>query len=139
MNVLRQLSAVIAVVISLNAVRARAACRIEVNTDKDRVPVGVRDSHPIPESHEDVAVSRHDHLIAGGTQTGSESLGDVKSHCFFSDALTGDPSAIESSMAGVDHDRLNWHGTQIPDSKKGHTPTEEDGDQFEEKSAPNAR
>ena len=89
--------------VSFDAARAPATRGIEVDTNEDRVPIGIGDRDARPQGHEDIAVSGHHDSIPIGSEHGFEPLGDVQSHGFFCDALTGNSAAIESAMASVDH------------------------------------
>src|SRR5204863_7884716 len=89
--------------VSFDAARAPATRGIEVDTNKNRVPIGIGDRDARSQRHEDVATSGHHDSIPIGSKHGAEARGDVQSQGFFRVALTGHSAAIESTMASVDH------------------------------------
>ncbi len=89
--------------VSLNPVRAAATRGIKVNANKNRVSIRVGDRDSRSQWDEHVAVSCHHNAISIVCEHGFKPLGDIQSHGFFRDALTGNSAAIESAMAGVDH------------------------------------
>ena len=75
-----------------------------MDRDEDGVAITIGDADPFPERNENVAIPRHDHAITRRAQLPRQTLGDVERHGFFRDALSGDAAAVESAVAGVDHD-----------------------------------
>ncbi len=90
--------------VSLDAARAAARCRVEVNANEDRVPIRVGDRDASPQGHENVAVSGHHDSIPVGNKDRFEPLRYIQIHGFFLNKLARNSAAIESAMAGVDHD-----------------------------------
>jgi len=139
MNVSRKLRALSAVVvIGLDPIRCCARGRIEVDTNKDRVPIGVRDSYSITQGNKNIAVPCHHHLVAGGAKSGSESLGNIEIHSLFGNALARNSAAIEPAVSGVNDHGLKSTGVGFGDEKKKPTSGKEGHEQLEEKSAPRA-
>ena len=100
-----ELETLLAVEVRFNAVRASSRRSIKMNANKNGIAIGVRDCDACAEREEHVAIACHDHTIAIRLQDGSETLGNVEIHHFLRNALSGDASAIESAVAGVDNDR----------------------------------
>src|SRR5947208_14016102 len=92
------------VIVVYYAVGTAARSSIEVNGNELRIAIGIRDCDARSERHENVALPRHDDAVARGAENVSETEGDVERLVFFTNPLAGDTAAIETAVAGIDHD-----------------------------------
>src|ERR1043166_3663385 len=99
-----------AVKVGLDSARASPWGGIEVNANENRVTILVGNCNARSERDENVAVSRHHYMIAGGLKDRFQTLRDLEVHCLLVHTLTSDAATIKSAMASVDHNRGRWPG-----------------------------
>ena len=73
-----------------------------MDTDEDRVAVGIGDCNAGPQWDKDVAIPGHYDAVPAGGQNISKTLRHVECHFFFRDALAGNSAAIMTSVPRID-------------------------------------
>lgn len=126
MNGLGETGALRAVVIGLHAVRGGPGCAVEMDADEDGVALSVGDVAALPETHEVVAVTGEDDVVAVGAQDGREAEADIEGVGFFRHDLAGRAAAVVAAMTGIDDDRrdgASWNDREekrnAEESEKG--------------------
>src|SRR5579864_1676580 len=98
-----------AIEISLDTARAPPRRGIEVNTDENRIPIGIADGDAGDQWDENIAVSRHHNAIARSLKNCFQSLANIEIHHALGGAPTGDSAAIVSAMTRSDN-----YGSGLP-------------------------
>src|SRR4030095_7835457 len=83
--------------------RAHPFCRVEMNTYKKCVGVGVGECYPSTQRNEYIAIPGHHDPIAAGGENAFKALRDIQSHIFFCNPLTWDSAAVIAAMTRIDH------------------------------------
>jgi hypothetical protein len=89
-----------------------------MDANENCVVIIVRDPDPLAEGDEDVAVAGHDDTITFPPQYFREPLGDIERHGFFRYALARNAAAVETAVAGIDHDCVKF-SIRTPNRDRG--------------------
>src|SRR5437868_1384747 len=82
---------------------AAALGRVEMDGYENGVGIRIGDRNARSKWHEDVAVAGHHDSISARCQRLFQSLSDIKGHLLFCNALARNPTAVISSMTGIDY------------------------------------
>ena len=89
--------------VSFNAACATPWRSIEMDANKNRVAIRIRDGDARSQRNKDVAISRHHHAIAVRLQHRFQTLRDIEVHCLLVHALARDAAAVVSAVTGINN------------------------------------
>src|SRR5947207_10551215 len=92
-----------AVEISFNAACATPWRSIEMDANKNRAPIRIRDGNARSQRNKDVAISCHYYAIARRLQHRFQTLRDIEVHSLLVHALARDAAAVVSAVSGINN------------------------------------